>query len=146
MSTGCVTGPLASLGMSPAEAVRAFFERMQAREWAGAGETLADDVEVWWPHTRERFSGPNFLAVQEAYPEGWEITVVDVQEAGPKVAARVIVTLEGQTYHCVAFYDLVEGRISRGVEYWVTEGAEEAPRLARAVPGLTRCQQRAAAT
>jgi ketosteroid isomerase-like protein len=37
----------------PAEVARALWDRFQKRDWDAAGELLAEDVVVDWPHTRE---------------------------------------------------------------------------------------------
>ena len=39
----------------PAETVAAFFNAMERRQWSEAAGYMANDVEVWWPVTDERF-------------------------------------------------------------------------------------------
>lgn len=124
--------------MTPAEVVRALFERMQARDWEGVGATLAPDVEVWWPATDERFSGSAFLAVQRAYPEGWAIAVEEVVADGDRVAARVRVDQDGQRFWCAGFYRVAGDRIRAAVEHWVTEAAETPPAWRRSYTDAPR--------
>lgn len=44
----------------PADAVRAFFESMEARDWLAAGTLLSPSVHIEFTETGERFDGPNF--------------------------------------------------------------------------------------
>ena len=46
----------------PADVVRRLFERMEARDWAGAGELVAPEAVIEWPATGERFTGAGFVA------------------------------------------------------------------------------------
>lgn len=112
---------------SPADVVRTFFDSMQARDWAGAAGCLADDVRVWWPVTGERFRGPDFLAMQRAYPDGWRIEVVEVLADDDRASARVAVDLDGERYWCFGSYAVGEGVITEGVELWGTQGSETPP-------------------
>lgn len=113
--------------------VRAFFERMQARDWDAAGQLLDPDVEVQWPVTGERFRGPAFLEMQRAYPEGWRIEVVEVlgdTATSPdvaRVAARVAVDQSGERFWCFGFYTVTGSRIRDAVELWGTEDSEPPP-------------------
>ncbi|MEM9650484.1 MAG: nuclear transport factor 2 family protein [Actinomycetota bacterium] len=107
--------------------VRTFFERMEARDWDGAGTLLAPDLHIEFTETGERFDGGNFLAMNRAYPEGWSIEVVEVLAAGPRVAAQVRVIHRDVTFWCAGFYDVQDGTIRSGVEHWVTEGSESPP-------------------
>lgn len=107
--------------------VRAFFERMQARDWDGAAELLSPDIHVEFTETGERFDGPNFLAMNRAYPEGWTIDVVETITSGARVAAQVRVDHGDVTFWCAGFYQVEGGLVVSGVEHWVTEGSQPAP-------------------
>ena len=74
---------------SPGSIVRAFQERMEARDWNAAGDLLAPDLELRFSATGEVFRGSNFLAMNIAYPEGWTIYVDEVIEAGNRVACQL---------------------------------------------------------
>jgi ketosteroid isomerase-like protein len=112
--------------MSGGEVVRAFFEAIEARDWGRAGAFLAEDLEVDWPGTGERFTGPRFLAMQRAYPEGWQITVLEVL-GDARAAARVRVDHGDAVFLSAGFYDVSGGRITRAVEHWVELGGERPP-------------------
>ncbi len=110
-----------------AEVVRRFHERMQARDWDGAGELLSPELEVRWTASGERFVGPAFLAMQRAYPEGWTIHVHEVLADGDRVASQVRVEQGGATYWCAGFATVRDGVIVDLVEHWLTEGADPPP-------------------
>lgn len=110
-----------------AETVRRFFERMEARDWDGAGALLAPAVHIEFTETGERFDGPAFLAMNRAYPDGWTIEVVEVLTSGDRVAAQVRVDHGDDTFWCAGFYTVSGGVIVDGVEHWVTAGSVEPP-------------------
>jgi ketosteroid isomerase-like protein len=113
---------------SPADTVRALWERMEARDWDGARATLADDYTCDCPASRERFpSADAFIAMNRAYPEGWAITVDEIVASGRRVVARVRVTLGDDLFHCLSFADVEDGRIARSVDFWLDDGGDPAP-------------------
>lgn len=123
---------------NPAETVRDFFERMEARDWEGAAERLSPTVHIEFTETGEQFDGPNFLAMNRAYPEGWSIEVVETicgeaaEPDGPcRVAAQVRVDHGADAFWCAGFYTVADGRITDGVEHWVTEGSQPPPEWRR---------------
>jgi hypothetical protein len=65
------------------------------------------------------------VGVNRAYPEPWgHIRVLDVIADGEHVAARVRVDAPATIDYAVGFYEVRDGTIRRGTEYWVTEGEE----------------------
>jgi hypothetical protein len=140
---------------TPAEVVRGFFERMQARDWEGAGRLLAPTIHIEYSETGEHFDGPNFLAMNRAYPDGWTIEVVDVVAQKDQVAAQVRVDHVGHpdaqaesasstpdeppttTFWCAGFYRVADGMILSGIEHWVTEHAAEPPAWRRSYTTAT---------
>ena len=107
--------------------VRAFFERMQARDWDGAARLLSPTIHIQFSETGERFDGANFLAMNRAYPEGWSIEVFETLVDAGRVAAQVRVVHGDQTYWCAGFYSIKNGVITSGTEHWVGENTDLAP-------------------
>ncbi|WP_435150649.1 nuclear transport factor 2 family protein [Micromonospora aurantiaca (nom. illeg.)] len=109
--------------------VRALWDRMQARDWTGVGELLADDVVVEWPVSAERIVGrDNYVKVNAEYPEGWSIRVLRVVASGDTVVSEVEVPHEGMGVHRVAsFWTVRDGRIFDGREYWTGLGTDPSP-------------------
>ena len=113
---------------SAAGTVRSLCERIQARDWEGARKLLADGMVCRWPHSDERFEGAdNYIAMNRAYPEGWQITIVDVAEIPGGAVSRIRVDQSGARFHAASFFTVRDGLIEEAVEYWVTEGSEEPP-------------------
>lgn len=100
---------------------------MQQREWTQAASFIGPGTKVHWPVTNETFVGQPFVAMNQAYPAGWDLEVIEMIEQGESVAARVRVEHVSETFWCAGFYVVSDDRISEAVEYWSTEGGEEAP-------------------
>ena len=114
--------------MTPAEVVRALWERMEARDWDGARATLADGYTATWPASGEIFpSADAFVAMNRAYPEGWHITVDEIVAEGDRVAARVRVTQGDELFHCLSFAVVEDGLIARSLDHWVDDAGDPAP-------------------
>ena len=118
--------------MSSAAVVRRVHDLMQARDWAGARSCVADDALIEYPVSGERFSGRSWMDMNEAYPEGWTIEILEIVEHGERAAARVRVTLdEVEVSLCAGFYTTDGERITGGVELWSTEHGDTPPEWRR---------------
>jgi ketosteroid isomerase-like protein len=115
--------------MKPAEIVRGLWDRIQARDWAGVSELLADDLVVEWPVSGERIVGrANFVSINAEYPEGWAITVLRIVADGEVVVSEVEVPHEAMGIHRVAsFWTVRDGKIAGGREYWTELGSDPSP-------------------
>ncbi|MER7758657.1 nuclear transport factor 2 family protein [Streptomyces sp. NPDC097619] len=115
--------------MEASRVVESLWERIQARDWAGVAELLAEDAVVDWPVTGERITGrENYVAVNREYPEGWSIRVLRIVAEGDRVASEVEVPHEGiGVFRAASFWTVREGRIVRGTEYWTGVGSESRP-------------------
>ncbi|MFJ9867503.1 nuclear transport factor 2 family protein [Streptomyces sp. NPDC101165] len=115
--------------MDPSKVVRALWERMQARDWAGLRELLAEDLVVEWPVSGERIVGPtHYVRVNAEYPEGWSIRVLRVVAEGDQVVSEVEVPHETMGVHRVAsFWTVRDGKVIAGREYWSELGSDPSP-------------------
>ncbi|MCF1599515.1 nuclear transport factor 2 family protein [Streptomyces muensis] len=115
--------------MEPSEIVYALWERMQARDWAGLRDLLAEDLVVEWPVSGERIVGrANYVRINAEYPEGWSIRVLRVVADGDQVVSEVEVPHETMGVHRVAsFWTVREGRVAAGREYWSELGSDPSP-------------------
>lgn len=112
--------------------VQLFWEHVEDRNWDGAAALLAEDFVAEWPHSLERFRGRDaYISMNKAYPEGWRIELRRVVAEGDVVACEVRVPLGNQVSHLAAFYEVEDGLIRRGTEYWVDEGDQEPPEWRR---------------
>jgi ketosteroid isomerase-like protein len=117
--------------MRAAEVVWGLWERIQARDWPGLRALLAPEIVLEWPATGERFEGPDaVVAVNKDYPEGWSIDVVRVVPGpdGQTVVSEVEVPhADAGTFAVASFWQVRNGRVTAGREYWVQCGAEQPP-------------------
>jgi SnoaL-like domain len=108
-------------------AVERLWRAIAGREWAGAAAQLHANAEVLWPHTGERMTATEYVAVNRAYPGPWAVEVQRLVGDGDEIAVEVRVTNGPEVHVCAGFYDLHQARIARAVEYWVQPGAETPP-------------------
>jgi len=120
--------------VEPSEVVAQLWGRIQARDWVGVGELLAEDFVLEWPQDLVRLRGhANFVDFNRSYPEGWSIEVLRIVAQGSTVVSEVRVPHPTVGPHyALSFYEVAGGRITSCREYWVMEAYEEpAPERAR---------------
>ncbi|OEU85767.1 hypothetical protein DB35_12505 [Streptomyces abyssalis] len=115
--------------MEPSKIVHELWDRMQARDWVGVGELLADDVVIEWPVSGERIVGRgDYVSINAEYPEGWSIRLLRIVAAGEEVVSEVEVPHETMGVHRVAsFWTVRSGQIVAAREYWSELGSDPAP-------------------
>ena len=115
--------------MEPADVVRALWDGIQARDWSGVADLIAERAVVDWPVSAERIAGrDNYVAVNREYPEGWSINVLRIVAAGDQVVSEVEVPHDDLgTFRAASFWTVSGGKIVRGTEYWTSVAADEAP-------------------
>jgi ketosteroid isomerase-like protein len=113
--------------VGPAEIVTELWRRIQARDWGGVGQLLAEDFDLEWPNAGVRIRGrTNYVEFNRAYPEGWSIEVLRVLAAGNVAVSEVRVPHpDVGPHYALSFFEIEDGRIARGREYWVEERYEE---------------------
>ena len=109
--------------------VQAYWDRLQARDWAGVADLLAAGVVLDWPVTDERITGISaVVAVNREYPQGWSVRVLREVAQGDQVASEVEVPHEGLgTFRVASFWTVRDGLVEYGREYWTSPGADPAP-------------------
>jgi ketosteroid isomerase-like protein len=112
--------------VEPSEVVAQLWRRIQARDWDSVGELLAEDFVLEWPHDLVRIRGrTNFVDFERSYPEGWSIEVLRVVAEGSTVVSEVRVPHPTVgPYYALSFFEVEDGRLTRGREYWVEERFE----------------------
>ncbi|MHB1593590.1 MAG: nuclear transport factor 2 family protein [Streptosporangiaceae bacterium] len=112
-----------------AAVITALWNRIQARDWPGVGDLVAEDAVIDWPVTAERVAGrANFVAVTSQYPEGWSIRVLRIVAAGDQVVSEVEVPhAELGLFRAASFWTVRDGRIVAGTEYWTSPGSDPRP-------------------
>jgi len=99
--------------------VRQLWQSMQSRDWKAVRDLLHPDLDVRWPHTRERFVGPDeYVAVNERYPGHWSIAVDRVVFDGTTAVSAVTVSEGSVDVFAASFFSFRDGLIHTIVEYW----------------------------
>jgi ketosteroid isomerase-like protein len=102
--------------------LRSLYEAYQRRDWEACVPLLHPDAVYDLPRTQEHVEGgAAVLDYQRTYPEPWgELSVLRIVADGDEAAAEIAVTggQEGD-YRMAAFWTVRDGRLWRGVEYWV---------------------------
>ena len=113
--------------MDAATVIRELWTRAQARDWAGVGELVADDVVVEWPVSAERIVGrANYVALNREYPEPWEIRVLRIIGSGDEAASEVEVAHAAMgLFRAASLWTVRDGKVVSGTEYWTSPGSEE---------------------
>lgn len=118
---------------SSEDAIHAMWSRIDARDWVGLTDLLAEDCVVEWPASNELILGrDNFVAVQSEYPEGWAIRVLRVIAGAETVVSEVEVPHEGVgVFRAVSLWTVAGGKVTHGREYWISVGGDERPEWRR---------------
>ncbi|KNC16336.1 hypothetical protein AC792_15205 [Arthrobacter sp. RIT-PI-e] len=113
--------------MEATEVVRQYWRSVWSRDWGMVGRTLAEDVELFWPVTREVIRGrDDVVAVNSGQPNGWSIDVLNVYDAGEVVVSEVQVPQEDVgVFRVVSIWTVSGDVITAGREYWTRYGGEE---------------------
>jgi len=115
--------------MEPAKVIETLWNRVQARDWAGLADLIAQDAVVEWPVSRECIVGSgNFVAVNREYPEGWTIRVLRIVAAGDQVVSEVEVPHDSLgVFRVASFWTVQGGQVAGATEYWTSLGADQSP-------------------
>jgi len=121
--------------MNASELVRRLWALFQARRWAEAQALLAPDAMCDWPGTGERFLGAQaFIGVNAAYPEGWSIHLLELNELPDgRVHSLVRVDHGAARFYANSFFAVAAGQIQFVQDYWTD--VQEAPPWRREFPG-----------
>ncbi len=102
--------------MSAGRVVTELWGRIQARDWDGVGELLADDLVLEWPNAGIRIRGrSSFVEFNRTYPEGWSIEVLRVVEQRHSAVSEVRVPHPTVgPFYAISFLEVEDGE-SRAV-------------------------------
>lgn len=91
------------------------------RNWDSAHKLLHKNLVVHWPHSRERFLGPdNFIAANRAYPGSWRITLTRMHETETGVVTVVKVSDGTLDFYATSFFEFLDEKIVSIEEYWAS--------------------------
>jgi len=98
-------------------AVERLWRALADGDWAAARAQFRSHARIEWPHTGEQIDVDEYVARARTRAQ---------RPAASRVVAEgrcVAVEASAGEARCAAFYDLHDGLIVSGVEYWVGEAA-----------------------
>ncbi|MER5773019.1 nuclear transport factor 2 family protein [Streptomyces sp. NPDC002039] len=117
--------------MEPLSVVARLWERIEARDWDGVAELIAEDAVIEWPVSSERIVGrANFIAVlsDDADTDEGSVEVLRILADGDLVVTEVEIPQDHVVYRAVSLWTVRDGAIVGAREYWTSPGQDPAPR------------------
>lgn len=103
------------------EVVREFWRLMASNDFSSVAAVLAPDFTLEWPLSKERIRGAErFVRMNAEYPAHgpWQFTIHRIVGSGSDAASDVGVTDGVQVARAISFFSVVDGQITRLVEFW----------------------------
>ena len=107
--------------MQAESVVREFWRLMATNDFHSVMHVLSPDFVAEWPQSKERIrGGENFARVNAEYPTKgrWSFRVNRLVSDGREVVTQVSVTDGEQNAEPISFFTVVNGKITRLVEFW----------------------------
>ncbi len=98
--------------------LRAFLERIDARDWDGMAELLDPQLHATYVHNGETFDAAGLVRFNREYPGRWRVTAEDIVVSGARAVSRARVSDGAETYYVASFATVAGGRIVELVEVW----------------------------
>ncbi|MFJ6047561.1 nuclear transport factor 2 family protein [Streptomyces sp. NPDC092307] len=117
--------------MEPLKVVAQLWERIEARDWNGVAELIAEDAVIEWPVSGERIVGrANFIAVNsdDGYADERSVELLRILADGNLVVTEVEIPQDHVVYRAVSLWTVRDGEIVGAREYWTSPGQDPAPR------------------
>ncbi|WP_405530016.1 nuclear transport factor 2 family protein [Streptomyces avidinii] len=107
------------------------WERIEARDWDGVAELIAEDAVIEWPVSGERIVGrANFIAVNsdDGYADERSVELLRILADGNLVVTEVEIPQDHVVYRAVSLWTVRDGEVVGAREYWTSPGQDPAPR------------------
>ncbi|WST46186.1 nuclear transport factor 2 family protein [Streptomyces avidinii] len=117
--------------MEPLKVVSRLWERIEARDWDGVAELIAEDAVIEWPVSGERIVGrANFIAVNsdDGYADERSVELLRILADGNLVVTEVEIPQDHVVYRAVSLWTVRDGEVVGAREYWTSPGQDPAPR------------------
>ncbi|GGZ16836.1 hypothetical protein GCM10010343_49930 [Streptomyces avidinii] len=105
--------------------------RIEARDWDGVAELIAEDAVIEWPVSGERIVGrANFIAVNsdDGYADERSVELLRILAEGNLVVTEVEIPQDHVVYRAVSLWTVRDGKVVGAREYWTSPGQDPAPR------------------
>ncbi|MBP2039773.1 nuclear transport factor 2 family protein [Streptomyces avidinii] len=117
--------------MEPLKVVARLWGRIEARDWDGVAELIAEDAVIEWPVSGERIVGrANFIAVNsdDGYADERSVELLRILAEGNLVVTEVEIPQDHVVYRAVSLWTVRDGKVVGAREYWTSPGQDPAPR------------------
>jgi hypothetical protein len=127
---------------SAEQTLRAFWDRIDERDWAGLGRLLAPGLQTRYLATDELIDGAEaFVRLNAEYPGRFRVTVLDLVAAGDRAVSCARLDAEdGSETHFVTSFATVRGGLVTGLTELWGEAGQEVPQDRRPAPAENQRQ------
>ena len=104
-----------------AETAHEFWRLMATNDFQSVAAVLAPDFVLEWPQSKERIRGAaRFAQMNSEYPAHgpWRFTIHRLFGSETEAVSEVTVTDGVQTAQAISLFTVVDGKITRLIEYW----------------------------
>ncbi len=101
-----------------------FWETINAADFDGLQNIMAQDANVILPNTKEIFEGSeNYIRFNKDYPGKWYANVDKIFKADNEIVTAVRISdKENLSFYVTSFFKFKDGLISEITEYWGENG------------------------
>lgn len=113
--------PTRAVPRNAIEVVREFWRLMSSNDFNSVGAVLAETYVLEWPQSNERIRGQErFAKVNAEYPAHgrWVFNVHRIVGSASEAVSEVSITDGVQSALAISFFTVVNGQITRQIEYW----------------------------
>jgi hypothetical protein len=111
--------------MDARQAVRAYWDACEARDWARFADLLAPDVTYTLPQTRERVVGRDaYVRFNREYPGTWHLSIEQIVAGDAQAASVITFHIGGEELTGICFFDLDDDGLITSITDWWPEPYE----------------------
>lgn len=103
------------------EVAQDFWRLMATNDFLAVGAVLAENFVLEWPQSKERILGAQrFAQMNQEYPAHgpWRFTINRLVGSESEAVSEVAITDGVQVVKAISFFTVVQGKVTRIVEYW----------------------------
>ncbi len=113
----CVYGGI----LSNTQVVKEFWDRFDKKQYRTTEELLAEEVEVRWVTSREKFGKEKFIGVNEDFPGDWRTIPIKIEKLDENRVLSITHVYRTDTdieCYATSIFTIKEGKIVDMEEYW----------------------------
>jgi hypothetical protein len=109
------------MSVTATDVAREFWHLMATNDFHSVAAVLAPEFVVEWPQSKERIRGAErFARMNSEYPAHgpWQFTIHRIVSSESEAVSDVDVTDGVQNARVISFFTVVQGKVTRLVEFW----------------------------